>query len=471
MLAASAYGGTYHAASAARWDDSTSATLSVYTCCGSLAGFEARDTGASDMHTIYGGLWSHLFPSVTWQETAFADQATLEMRLAAAERAGEAPDIVFIQGGDSGFLVLRRLVQPLDRYYAQAHVAASGFLPAMARWARFGGHWWAIPAVSGPLGGQQIYLPQYMSPLGYDNHNLRTFADYLQMSRLAVRFDAAGNLTRIGYWPGADTWETTATLMCPRGHGLYDAADQPTATDPCNVAYLDYLQQLASLYGGYDKLTAFLSRDPDFLTGDRASYLVSGKALVTPSSDAYWNLTPFDAYSFGVKGGLRYALTPLPPTLHGTEAEVATYPSTMQEVMIPSGARHPDLAFAVSKAMFWDNGYLLGLATSGSPIVKDQQRWLGELLSGEGAVRVQAGLQGNPFANLAGVRMQPQLGLLSDAASPTNPVDPYYQQQLALATDNVLHGLQSPQAALQSVQRLVLAQERRLQSRYGRWNW
>ena len=450
-----------------------SVTLSVYTCCGSLAGFAAKDNGLTDMHTLYAHLWAHMSPSVGWQETSFADQATLETRLALAVKAGAPPDMVFIQGGDIGSMVLRGLAQPLDQYVARYRISDSYFLPGMARWAHFGGHWWAIPAVSGPLGGQQIYLPKYMTPLGFNNQNLRTFDDYYRMSQKAVRFDAAGDLTRIGYWPSIDSWETIGTLMCSPGHGLYNAANQPTATDPCNVAYLRYLKSLSDLYGGYTKLRTFLSGDPDFLNGNPNAYLATGKGLVVPSSQAYWNIAPLDANSFGVKGGLSYQLTTLPPTVHGTQAEVATYPSTLQEVIIPRGARHPTAAFAVSKMMFWDDGYLLGRSLSGAPVAqpREQQHWLGEAIAGEAAVRQQAGLPGNPMAGLVGVKMQPHLGQVSRASNPTNPVDPYYQGQLLAETERVLDGQEAPQYALQQVQRRVLAQEQLLRARYGAWNW
>ncbi len=452
-----------------------SVTLSVYTCCGSLSGFAAKDNGLTDMHTLYARLWAHMFPSVGWQEISFTDQATLETRLAAAVKAGTPPDVVFIQGGDIGSAVLRGLVQPLDRYFARYHGAESNFLPGMARWAHFGGHWWAIPAVSGPLGGQQIYLPKYMAPLGFNNGNLHTFDDYYAMSEKAVRFDAEGRLTRIGYWPGADSWETTGTLMCSPGHGLYNADNQPTATDLCNVTYLGYLKKLADLYGGYAKLRTFLSGDPDpnFSLGDPKAYIATGKALIAPGAASFWNISPLDANSFGVKGGLSYQLTTLPPTIHGTQAEVATYPSTLQEVIIPRGARHPDVAFAVSKMMFWDDGYLLGRSLSGAPVAQtgEQQRWLGEAIAGEAAVRQQAGLPGNPAAGLVGIKMQPQLGQMSRASNPTNPVAPYYQQQLLAETARVLYGQESPQYALQQVQRRVLAQEQQLRARYGAWDW
>jgi ABC-type glycerol-3-phosphate transport system substrate-binding protein len=446
--------------------------LSAYTCCGSVTGF--NDLAPNDlisMHALYAARLAGLFPNLAWKETSFTDQTAMESVLAAAVKAGNPPDMVFVQGGDIGSLVLRGLVQPLDLYYARAHVHDTGFLPGMRHWARFGGHWWAMPAVSGPLGGQEIYLPKYMSQLGYDNRSLRSFADYYAMSRKAARFDARGNPTRIGYWPGVDSWETTGTLMCPVGHGLYNAADQPTATDPCNVQYLQYLAKLATLYGGYTRLSRFLAGDPDFLNGSARSYLVTGKAAITASGGAYWNLQPFDQHSFGVQGGITYQLTPLPPTPDGTAANVANYPSTMQEIVIPTGAREAALAFAVSKAIFWDNSALLGGSLSGSPMVDNQRQWLSQADAGESALRQLANLPGNPIAALAGVKMQPKLGLESKASNPINPVDAYYQQQLLLATTSVLEGQQSPEAALKAVQGKVLKEEQRLRGEYGAWNW
>jgi len=131
------------------------------------------------------------------------------------------------------------------------------------------------------------------------------------------------------------------------------------------------------------------------------------------------------------------------------------------------------VAFAVSKMMFWDDGYLLGRSLSGAPVAQtgEQQRWLGEAIAGEAAVRQQAGLPGNPAAGLVGIKMQPQLGQMSRASNPTNPVAPYYQQQLLAETARVLYGQESPQYALQQVQRRVLAQEQQLRARYGAWDW
>jgi len=447
-------------------------TLSVYTCCGSLTGFnDLAPNDLTSMHALYATRLAGLFPHLAWKETAFTDQATMENLLASAVKAGDPPDLVFVQGGEIGTLVLRGLVQPLALYYPSAHVHAAAFLPGMRRWARFGGHWWAIPAVSGPLGGQEIYLPKYMSQLGYDNRSLRSFADYYNMSRKAAQFDGKGNPTHIGYWPGVDSWETTGTLMCPVGHGLYNAADQPTATDPCNVQYLQYLAKLAKLYGGYPKLSRFLAGDPDFLNGSARSYVVTGKAAITASGGAYWNLQPFDQHHFGAPGGLTYQLTPLPPTPDGTAANAANYPSTMQEIVIPVGARQSALAFAVSKAIFWDNSALLGGSLSGSPMVGNQQQWLQQVAAGESALRRLADLPGNPIAALAGVKMQPRLGLESKASNPINPVDSFYQQQLLLATRSVLEGRESPKAALAAVQGKVLSEEQRLRRTYGAWNW
>ena len=248
-------------------------TLSVYTCCGSLQGFASLDpTNVYSIYNIYHSLMGKAFPNLKWKETAINDQATLESKLTLAVNSGNPPDLVFIQGGYMGFSVLRKLAQPLDKYFAQYNISASSFLPSMVKWTHFGGHWWGIPAVSGPLAGQLVYLPKYMTPLGFNNSNLRTFDDLYAMSKKAVQFDASGNLTRIGYWPvGAGAagvnWQTTARLACPVGHGIYDANNQPTATEPCNVGWLTYLKKLSDLYGGFTKLSKFLSGDPQIWNG------------------------------------------------------------------------------------------------------------------------------------------------------------------------------------------------------------
>jgi ABC-type glycerol-3-phosphate transport system substrate-binding protein len=417
------------------------------------------------------------FPNLHWKETVINDEATLETKLTLSVNSGNPPDMVFIQGGYMGFSVLRKLAQPLDKYFSQYGVSDSYFLPGMAKWAHFGGHWWGIPAVSGPMLGQLVYLPKYMTPLGYNNSNLKTFDDLYAMSKKAVTFDSSGNLTRIGYWPfsaGAPagyTWETMARGMCPVGHGIYNAQNQPTATDPCNVAYMTFLKKLSDLYGGYTKLTKFLAGDPDIWNGSPKDYMASGKALISQSANSYWSVTPFDSFTYGVKGGLQYELTPLPPSVHGTLAEAANYPSTQQVIIIPPGAKHPDAAFAAGKFICWDNGSLLGPSTNGSPVAADQQHWLDALLAGEAGIRQKAGLAGNPSASLTGMKMQPQLARNSQAYLPINPVEVYYIDQLDKATARVLFGQQSASDALAQVQHLVLADEQHLKNQYGSWNW
>jgi ABC-type glycerol-3-phosphate transport system substrate-binding protein len=452
-------------------------TLSVYTCCGSLQGFNSADpSNVFSIYNIYHSLLQKQFPNLKFNETNVNDDAALETKLTLAVNSGNPPDMVFIQRGYLGFSVLRKLAQPLDKYFTQYHLSDSYFVPAMSRWAHFGGHWWGIPAVSGPLAGQSVYLPKYASALGYNNSNLKTWDDYYQMSKKAVQFDKSGNLKRIGYWPGITSltfhvWETMARGFCPVGHGMYNAQNQPTATDSCNVAFLTYLKKLADLYGGYAKLSTFLTGDPDIWNGSPKDYMASGKAIISPSANAYWAITPFDQNTFGVKGGLDYQVTPLPPTVHGTMAEVANYPATQQVVIIPPGARHPDAAFLATKFISMDNGYLLGPSTNGSPVAADQQKWVNAFIAGEKPFRQKAGLPGNPVASLQAVQMQPSLAKLSQAYLPINPVNVYYLEQLNKATARVLYGQQSPSAALAQVQKLVVADEQHLQNQYGKWNW
>jgi len=276
------------AASRAANPTDNTVTIAVFTNGGSLQGFGSASTNNPwSIYNIYHTLLVKAFPNVKFKETYFTDPSTQETKLTLAVNSGDSPDLVFIQGGEMGFTVLRKLAQPLDKYFAKYHVSDSAFLPAMASWAHFGGHWYGIPAVSGPLSGQLVYLPKYMTPLGYNNGNLRTFDDLYNMSKKAVQFDSSGNLTRIGYWPAGSItqipWQTTARLFCTVGHGLYNAANQPTATDPCNLAYLTYVKKLTDLYGGPAKLGKFLSGDPDIWGGSPKDYMASGKARLQGS--------------------------------------------------------------------------------------------------------------------------------------------------------------------------------------------
>src|SRR5438270_8901457 len=64
-------------------------TISVYTCCGSLQGFNDTDpTHLFSIHNIYARLWARMFPHLKWKETVINDQATLETKLTLAVNAG-----------------------------------------------------------------------------------------------------------------------------------------------------------------------------------------------------------------------------------------------------------------------------------------------------------------------------------------------------------------------------------------------
>ena len=58
----------------------------------------------------------------------------------------------------------------------------------------------------------------------------------------------------------------------------------------------------------------------------------------------------------------------------------ANYPSTQQKVIVPRGAAHPEIVFAVNKTLFWDDSFLLGRAISGSLVIRIRasccMRWL-----------------------------------------------------------------------------------------------
>jgi hypothetical protein len=107
----------------------------------------------------------------------------------------------------------------------------------------------------------------------------------------------------------------------------------------------------------------------------------------------------------------------------------------------------------------------------GSPVAADQERWISALYAGEGAARKAAHLAGNPSSTMEGFKNQATLARQSQTHLPINPVEIYYVDQLTKASARVLYGQQAPADALTQVQRLVLAEQTRLQNQYGKWNW
>src|SRR5947209_1831333 len=88
-------------------------TLSVYTCCGSLQGFNSADpSNPFSIYNIYHSLLAKAYPGLKFNETTVNDDAALETKLTLAVNSGNPPDMVFLQRGYLGFSVLRKLAQP-----------------------------------------------------------------------------------------------------------------------------------------------------------------------------------------------------------------------------------------------------------------------------------------------------------------------------------------------------------------------
>ncbi len=415
-------------ASSARADANT---LTIMTCCGMWAGFTKATIAGSGIPYInyYKEVWHKRFPTLQIKEIDVQTVPEMNTKLLLAVNAGDPPDLVDTNA-DLGLLVARKAVQNLDAYYARAGMKASAFLPVMADYARVQGHWYGIPAASG------------------------------QATKKVTRWDSKGNLVRIGTWvDGINGMPFHANLYCGR-FATYDPATSTYhVNSPCIKDYFRYEKRLLDFYGGVQKYTKFVSGDPGVWGGyTPKAYIPSGR-VVFPI-DAYWTAFQMDNY-----WNVDWRLAP-PPTPHGTLAERAGNDSITQwMVSIPTGAKHPQLAFDFATYTFWNYGYLQGPTTNGYVLKNQGQQWAQEMIQADAQVRAKRHLSGNPMATAVQLVMQD--AALARSYGPNDVASDTYNQQLANAWQQIEYGRASVDQALDSAQRAIDAAQKRFYIQFG----
>jgi ABC-type glycerol-3-phosphate transport system substrate-binding protein len=417
----------------------------------------------SSYYHYYGALWAKAFPCVTIKDVFIAGangsnvMSTEASKTILAVNAGDPPDIV---GNDvfTGMLVSRHVLMNLDPFYKAAGITASYFIPGVAAAAQVGGHWYGMPGASGPSRGDLLYIPAQVKAAGWDPNNIPTTWDGLWTATQKVtKFDSNGNLVRIGL-PVTGTSTDQANQYC--GYfATYDRATQKYHLNlPCVKAYFTFEKKLLDFYGGVTKYTKFISGDPSVWSCSKNAYLPTGKIIF--AIDAYWSGGQMDT-CYNTQWALGFA-----PTAHGTPAERKSVDVTAWNLMIPRGAKHPQLAFDFVKFTTWEHGYLQGPTTNGYVKAGQGNLWAQDLDQTEAAIRAKNHYPGNPMVEaLARVDIPEsevgQVGLTSDLA------DGYVHDQLARSWEQIEYGRQSVSQALDQLQQLVDNQQRILRAQAG----
>lgn len=449
---------TRHGAAVPAHNDAN--TLTIVTCCGMPAGFtKASMSGTSSesaFYRYYHTLWAKRFPGLTIKEVDVSSYNDLVAKTILGVNAGNPPDIIATQG-QLGLLVARHAVQNLDTFYQRAHIAPSLFVPALANWARIKGHWYAMPENSNPSMGEILYFPQLVKAAGWDPNNIpRTWAQLWTATRKVTRWDRSGALARIGLPVNAPS-AIEINLFC----GYFATYDTHSgrfhANLPCIKDYFRYEQRLLTFYGGVAKYTKFTSGDPGVFSCSKKAYYTAGKILFP--IDAYWSGTQTDTCY-----GLPWKLAP-PPTPHGTRAERRAVSTTAQQIEIPTGAKHAQLAWDFVKFTFWDHGNLQGPLTDGYAVAAQAGAWAHSLVTAEQRIREHNHYPGNPVA--AAIPLVMQDAALGQVFLPTDVASPNYDTLMAQAWQQIEYGRASVDQALDRAQQLIDTQQRALHAQFG----
>jgi ABC-type glycerol-3-phosphate transport system substrate-binding protein len=452
-----------HAASAR--GRANTVTLTIMTNSGMMAGLTKATAGTtqgtvSSWYHYYGALWHKAFPNVTIHEIQVPSMADEATKTILEVNAGNPPDLI---GTDEylGQLVARHAVMNLDAFYRRAGITARYFLPSEAAQVRVLGHWYAMPGASNPSDDDLLYIPKFVKAAGWDPNKIpRTWDQLWTATQKVTKWDSKGNLVRIGVEVGGE-FSNPDTDQINEFCGYFATYDPKTARFhanlPCIKADFRYELRLLKFYGGVAKYTKFISGDPTVWSCSKKAYIPTGKIIF--ALDAYWSGGQMDT-CYNVDWRLSWA-----PTPHGTMAELRAVHVPTWVMLIPRGAKHPQLAFDFIKFTDWEHGDLMGPTTNGFVVAGQGEKWAQTFSRVEGQIRASHHYPGNPMADaLKVVIKESELG---QVLIPTDVANSYYDTQMSRAWQEVEYGRATIDQALDQAQRLIDNQQRVLHEQFG----
>ncbi len=449
--------------------DTSSGTLSILDYPNIWEGFtKASASGASAIsswYTYYHDVWEHYLPNTVINESTVPNETSEVERTILGVSSGNPPDLIGV-GTQLPVLVQKGALMNLDPYFKAYGLSPSDFLPALSRYARYNGSWYAMPAVNLPTMEDVMFVPSYVAAAGLNPSSPpRTFAAMFAMTKKVTKFSPSGALERIGFDlvlpsgeaadPGltagaAGAFQEEAGLFCDNPGITWSSKTGYNFTSPCFERFVKYLQTVIDFYGGYNNYLKFMAGDPGPWSCSPNDYFNKGKILYAIS--AFWAGIQSDR-CYPTQYEFSYA-----PTGTGTMSSLSAVESTAWMLAIPKGAPDPGLAFKFWYDTLYLNAQLDGPTTNGYLSARQEKPWIQNLVSVESKVRTQKGFPGNPitsYENILGTE-----GALANFAFPQSPVTAQYDQAATTAVNAVLYHQKSITAAMQSAQSYIEGVER-----------
>jgi ABC-type glycerol-3-phosphate transport system substrate-binding protein len=412
---------------------------------GLTAQASAGSNSAASFYTYYHSVWANQLPHLHITENDVSDEPTEITKTLLEENAGDPPDLISF---DTALpqLVQRGAVMNLDPYFKAAGITPSDFLPGLASYSRYDGHWYGMPMMSNPTADDLVTIPKYLSAAGVSpNQPPKTWSQLWQESQKVTRFGPGHSLERIGEAVGGPRWDLM-DLYC--GYpAVWNAQTGYHADPPCIQSYFKYEMQLVDLYGGWSTYSKFNAGDPGYWNCSPTDYVATGKILF--DIDAYWGGGQLDhCYD------LTWKLSQAPSQTGALNKGIVT---TAGEMAIPKGAKDPQAAFDLWLVTFYKYGYLDGPTTNGYIRTPAITAWNKQLVTAQAKIREKNHYPGNPMAEAVNVMSSEAKG--AEAAYPRGAFTAQYITIMTDAWNKMVYSNVSVDQALRQAQQQVNTQE------------
>ncbi|MBW7453027.1 ABC transporter substrate-binding protein [Paenibacillus sepulcri] len=241
--------------------------------------------------------------------------------------------------------------------------------------------------------------------------------------------DDRGFIQRVGFMP---SWLTQWTA--PFGGSWADAEGNPTATDPNNLAALEWFQSYAEKFDP-TKVAAFNKSNTSNVNA--AWPFLSGKQVF--AVDGMWRLVDLQKYA----PDLKYGVTPLPYPVENGKPN-ATWVNGNYNI-IPAKAKHPKEAW---EFILWLTGY-------------HNEEWAASMLSKGGWIPASPKItEQQPYQDYLNEipARRSFVDLLSSENAVITPLIPdqqYYWDRAVKAEEDVMTGKKDPKKALEDLQKEI----------------
>jgi multiple sugar transport system substrate-binding protein len=355
---------------------------------------------------------------------------------------GSPPEITFVDGPQVAEWAARGALEPLDDLMAEFGVSNSDFWEPCARENQYRGKTYALTYCADPnfalAWNKDLFKKAGLDP----ERPPRTLQEMDDMAAKLTTFDARGDIDTIGLIPWGVYGSENSMFTwgwCFGGEFFDPESNQVTCTSPGVLRALRWMLSYANKYD-IVKIASFQQSQQAFGTGPLDPFL-TGKVAFLPVHIITVRL--YEKY----KPDLDYGLAPLPsltPETAGSGSWVGGWC-----IGIPKGSKHRKEAF---EFMEWlccsDEGTVSSYNTTGS--------FPGFMRS----------------AVLAEAEKDPKRKIFLDILKhtkhqrPVMPAQAYYMGALRRTVDNVLRGIQEPEAALKEVQDLTQKELERVEEKF-----